>query len=36
VGRDVRDVQTTVHALLAVGLIERDNAGFRFSYDVVH
>jgi hypothetical protein len=36
VGRDVRDGQTNVHALLAVGLIERDKAGFRFPYDVVH
>lgn len=33
VGRDVRGVHTDVHALLAVGLIERDEAGFRFPYD---
>jgi len=36
VGRDVRGVHTSVHALLAVGLIERDAAGFRFPYDAVH
>jgi predicted transcriptional regulator len=36
VGRDVRGVHTDVHALLAVGLIERDEAGFRFPYDAVH
>jgi predicted transcriptional regulator len=35
VGRDVRGVHTSVHALLAVGLIERDEAGFRFPYDAV-
>ena len=36
VGRDVRGVHTSVHALLAVGLIESDEAGFRFPYDAVH
>lgn len=36
VGRDVRGVHTDVHALLAVGLIERDEAGFHFPYDGVH
>jgi predicted transcriptional regulator len=36
VGRDVRGVHTDVHALLAVGLIERDESGFRFPYDAVH
>lgn len=36
VERDVRGVHTDVHALLAVGLIERDEAGFRFPYDGVH
>lgn len=36
VERDVRGVHTDVHALLAVGLIERDAAGFRFPYDAVH
>ena len=36
VGRDVRGVHTSVHALLAVGLIGRDEAGFRFPYDAVH
>ena len=36
VGRDVRGVHTDVHALLVVGLIERDEAGFRFPYDAVH
>ncbi len=36
VGRDVRGVHTSVHALLAVGLIERDEAGLRFPYDAVH
>lgn len=36
VGRDVRGVHTDVHALLAAGLIERDEAGFRFPYDAVH
>lgn len=36
VGRDVRGVHTDVHALLAVGLIERDEAGFCFPYDAVH
>jgi len=36
VERDVRGVHTDVHALLAVGLIERDEAGFRFPYDAVH
>ena len=36
VGRDVRGVHTDAHALLAVGLIERDEAGFRFPYDAVH
>jgi predicted transcriptional regulator len=35
-GRDVRGVHTDVHALLAVGLIERDESGFRFPYDAVH
>jgi predicted transcriptional regulator len=36
VGRDVRGVHTDVHSLLAVGLIERDESGFRFPYDAVH
>lgn len=36
VERDVRGVHTDVHALLAVGLIERDEQGFRFPYDAVH
>lgn len=36
VGRDVRGVHTDVHSLLAVGLIDRDAAGFRFPYDAVH
>ena len=36
VGRDVRGVHTDVHSLLTVGLIERDEAGFRFPYDAVH
>lgn len=36
VGRDVRGVHTDVHALLAVGLIERSEAGFCFPYDAVH
>ncbi len=36
VGRDVRGVHTDVHALLAVGLIERDQSGFQFPYDAVH
>ena len=36
VSRDVRGVHTDVHALLAVGLIERDEAGFQFPYDAVH
>ena len=36
VGRDVRGVHTDVHALLAVGLIKRDEAGFYFPYDAVH
>lgn len=36
VERDVRGVHTDVHALLAVGLIERNEAGFLFPYDAVH
>lgn len=36
VGRDVRGVHTDIHALLAVGLITRDAAGFCFPYDAVH
>jgi predicted transcriptional regulator len=36
VGRDVRGVHTDVHALMAVGLIERNEAGFLFPYDAVH
>ena len=36
VERDVRGVHTDVHLLLAVGLIERDEAGFCFPYDAVH
>lgn len=36
VGRDVRGVHTDVHTLLAVGLIDRDESGFRFPYDAVH
>ena len=36
VGRDVRGVHSDVHSLLSVGLIERDEAGFRFPYDAVH
>lgn len=36
VERDARGVHTDVHALLAVGLIERDAAGFSFPYDAVH
>lgn len=36
VARDVRGVHTDVHALLTVGLIERDEAGFCFPYDGVH
>jgi phosphomannomutase len=36
VGRDVRGVHTDVHALLAVGLIERNEEGFCFPYDAVH
>jgi predicted transcriptional regulator len=36
VGRDVRGVHTDVHKLLAVGLIERGEAGFCFPYDAVH
>ena len=36
VGRDVRGVHTDVHALLAVGLLERDDSGFQFPYDAVH
>ena len=36
VKRDVRGVHTDVHSLLAVGLIERDETGFRFPYDAVH
>jgi predicted transcriptional regulator len=34
--RDVRGVHTDVHALLAVGLIERNEEGFCFPYDAVH
>ena len=33
---DVGSVNTGVHSLLAAGLIERDEAGFRFPYDAVH
>jgi hypothetical protein len=29
-------IQTNVHALLYVGLIERDEAGFRYPCDAVH
>ena len=36
VARDVRGVHSDVHSLLAAGLIERDEAGFRFPYDAVH
>ena len=36
VGRDVRGVHADVHALLAVGLIERNADGFCFPYDAVH
>ncbi len=36
VARDVRGVHADVHSLLAVGLIERDQTGFRFPYDAVH
>lgn len=36
VARDVRGVHTDVHSLLAAGLIERDEAVFRFPYDAVH
>lgn len=36
VGRDVRGVHANVHALLAGGIIERDDAGFCFPYDAVH
>ena len=36
VERDVRGVHADVHALLTVGLIERDEHGFRFPYDAVH
>lgn len=36
VGRDVRGVHADMHALLAIGLIERGDAGFRFPYDAVH
>lgn len=36
VARDVRGVHTDVHSLLAAGLVERDEAGFRFPYDAVH
>jgi predicted transcriptional regulator len=36
VGRDVRGVHSDVHTLLSAGLIERDEAGFRFPYDAVH
>ena len=36
VARDVRGVHADVHSLLASGLIERDQAGFRFPYDAVH
>ena len=36
VGRDVRGVHTDVHALLAVGLLERDDSGFQFPYDSIH
>jgi predicted transcriptional regulator len=36
VGRDVRGVHTDVHSLLAAGLLERDESGFRFPYDAVH
>lgn len=36
VGRDVRGVHSDVHALRAVGLIERDETGFSFPYDAVH
>lgn len=36
VARDVRGVHTDVHSLLAAGLIERDEAGFRVPYDAVH
>lgn len=36
VERDVRGVHADVHVLLAVGLIERDDEGFRFPYDAVH
>ena len=35
VGRDVRGVHSDVHSLLAVGLTECDEAGFRFPYDPV-
>lgn len=36
VARDVRGVHSDVHSLLAVGLIERDDLGFKFPYDAVH
>ena len=36
VGRDVRGVHTDVHALLAVGLLQRDDSGFHFPYAAVH
>jgi predicted transcriptional regulator len=36
VGRDVRGVHSDVHALLAVGMVVRGEAGFEFPYDAVH
>ena len=36
VGRDVRGVHTDVHALLAAGIMTRDEMGFCFPYDAVH
>ena len=36
VGRDVRGVHTDVHALLAAGLMERNDSGFHFPYDAIH
>jgi hypothetical protein len=35
-GYNVRPEPVEGHALLAVGLIERNEAGFRFPYDAVH
>lgn len=35
-GRDVKAVHGDVHALLAAGMIERNDEGFVFPYDAIH